>query len=568
MPEPTRLVPRRLLRACLPVAAAFAACRGEQPGGDAAKGDAAATGGTVIVSTPTEPDNLAPPVTTSQFGKQVEDLVFERLADLGPGLNTVGDAGFEPRLARTWTWATDSLSIAFALDPAARWHDGRPVRASDVRFTWRLYTDAATASPVASLLGNIDSVTVRDSLTAVIWFHRRTPEQFFEATYQMYVLPEHVLGTADRARLAAGDFARTPVGSGPFRFVEWLPGQRLALAADTTGGRRRASLDRVVYTFAPDPATAYQRFVTGEADVFEAVRPDKVAEVAANPALRLHIGPSLAYQFLGFNLYRDASDAPHPVFADRAVRRALSMAVDRTAIARAMYDTLAAVALGPFPRAIASADTTLAPLPFATDSATRILDAAGWTAGADGMRARGGTPLAFSILVPTSSASRVRAAVVLQEQLRRIGAKVTVEQLDFPAFLARLDARKFDAMLGGWSTDPGTAAVRQTWGSAGAIAGGDNTGRYRSAAFDAHVDSGVAAFDPARMRAHFAAAWRTITDDAPAIWLAEPRATIGVHARLRPVGIRPDAWWAGLHRWTVAPGQRLARDGAGVTAAR
>lgn len=566
MPEPTRLVPRRAVLACLPAAIALAACRG-----DAAPDAATATdarGGTVVVSTPAEPDNLAPPITTSQFGKQVEDLVFERLADLGPTLNTVGDAGFEPRLARSWTWSADSLSIAFTLDPAARWHDGRPVRASDVRFTWRFYTDPATASPTASLLANIDSVTVRDSLTAVVWFARRAPEQFFEATYQMHVLPEHLLAGADRARLGASPFARRPIGSGPFRFVEWVPGQRLALVADTTGGRRRATLDRVVYAFAPDPMTAYQRFASGEADVYEAVRPDKVGEVTANPALRLAVGPTLTYHFLGFNLHRDASDAPHPIFGDRTVRRALSMAVDRAAVVRAMFDTLAVVALGPFPRAAATADTSLVPLPFAPDSAARLLDAAGWVRGADGMRARNGVPLAFAITVPVSSASRVRAAIVLQEQLRRAGVAVTVEQLDFPTFLARLDARRYDAVLAGWSADPGTAAVRQSWGARGARAGGENTGRYVSTVFDAHVDSGVAAFDAAAMHAHFAAAWRRIVDDAPAIWLAEPRTTIGLHARLRPVGIRPDAWWAGLHRWSIAPGQRLARDGAAVTAAR
>lgn len=121
---------------------------------------ASATGGTLVVSTPAEPDNLLPPITTSFSGRQVEDLIFQRLADIGTALGTVGDAGFTPNLATRWEWAPDSLSIAFHLDPAARWHDGVPVRASDVRFTFALYTDPAAASPTAMLLSNIDSISV------------------------------------------------------------------------------------------------------------------------------------------------------------------------------------------------------------------------------------------------------------------------------------------------------------------------------------------------------------------------------------------------------------------------
>lgn len=565
-------LPRRAATRCATLLVVALSSTGCGPGGDDApattRATAAATGGTVVIATPTEPDHVIPPVVSSVLGRQIDDLLFERLADIGPALNTVGDAGFTPRLATRWTWSADSLSIAFSLDPAARWHDGRPVRAADVAFTYALYKDPAVASPAAALLGNVDSVTVRDSLTAVAWFARRAPEQFYDATHHVVILPAHLLAAADRARLAAAPFAKRPVGSGPFRFDAWTPGERLVLVADTTGGRRRATLDRVVWTFAKDPTTAFTRVATGEADIYENVRPDRVAEVARNAALRLDVAPGLDYHYVAFNLHRDAGADAHPVFGDRAVRRALTMALDRAAIVRVMFDTLARVALGPFPRAVATADTAIVPLPHAPDSAARLLDAAGWVRGADGMRAKGGVPLAFSILVPSVAASRVKAATVMQAQWRAVGVRVGIEQVDFPAFLARLDARRFEAIIGGWSADPGAGAVRQTWGRAGARAGGENAGRYVSAAFDAHVDSGLATFDRGVQRAHFAAAWRTIVDDAPGIWLSEPWRLVAMHRRLRPVGMRPDAWWARLHEWTIAPDQRLPRDGAGTLAAR
>src|SRR5829696_9011269 len=89
----------------------------------------------LVIATPADADALLPPLVATTQGKQTADLLFDNLATLRDSLVTVGDAGFAPQLARRWTWAPDSLSIAFELDPRARWHDGRPVRASDVRFS-------------------------------------------------------------------------------------------------------------------------------------------------------------------------------------------------------------------------------------------------------------------------------------------------------------------------------------------------------------------------------------------------------------------------------------------------
>src|SRR5687767_14783982 len=117
-----------------------------------------AGGGTIVISVGGDPDGLFPPVHSTTTGKAVSDQTYDHLADLGPELNTVGDAGFTPRLAKSWRRSPDSLSIEFQLDPRARWHDSRPVRASDVVFTHALYKDSATASPTAPLIASIDSV--------------------------------------------------------------------------------------------------------------------------------------------------------------------------------------------------------------------------------------------------------------------------------------------------------------------------------------------------------------------------------------------------------------------------
>ena len=89
-------------------------------------------GGTIVLSSAADADLLFPPLTLSVQGKEIVDQVFDNLAEIGPSLNTVGDAGFTPRLADRWRWSPDSLSVAFHINPLARWHDGVPVGAEEL----------------------------------------------------------------------------------------------------------------------------------------------------------------------------------------------------------------------------------------------------------------------------------------------------------------------------------------------------------------------------------------------------------------------------------------------------
>lgn len=537
-----------MMRAALSLSL-LSACT-ETPDSESANEGGRRIGGDIVISAAADADNLFPPLTLSIQGKQVGDQIFDLLAQVGDSLNTVGDAGFKPRLAKSWSWSADSLSISLALDPAARWHDGHPVRADDVRFTYRLVKDPATASVLSANLEDVDSVSAPDSLTARLWLHRRSPDAFFHATASVPILPAHLLRGTKPAALAGSEFASHPIGSGRFRFGRWNKGSSLTIVADSANYRGRPLADRVTWIVSPDYTAASLRFISGYADVLDVIKPEIVSRVRANKGRLIKATPGLDYGYVGFNLVDAAGRRPHSIFADRNARRALVMSVNRDALVRNVFDTLAAVAHGPVTRALATNDTTIG-LPYDTVAAARTLDSLGWKRGADGLRSRGGVRLAFSLLVPSSSTTRVRLATLLQDQWRRAGADVKIESIELNAFGARMEQKKFDAILNAWHIDPDPASIREEWTQAQIRRGGFNLTSYRNPAFDAVVDSAAVEWNPERSVALYRRAYRMLTEDGAAMWLYESKNVFGVSDRIQTAVIRPDGWWVNLADWSV-----------------
>lgn len=542
----------------------LAACADRSAGEGEGDAGAAATGGTMVVVTPgTGTSPMLPPLAVDVVGRVIADNVYERLAEIGPDMNAVGDRGFTPRLARSWQWASDSMSIAFAMDPRARWHDGRPVSAADVRFTLRLLKDPKAATQYTSLLENVDSISVRDSLTAVAWFRRRTPEQFYDVAHQVYVLPEHLLRDIPSDKLGTSDAATRPIGSGRFRLARFEPGVRVELLADTSHYRGRPKLDRVIISFVADPGAAVTQMFNGQGDWYENMPPDVLPRVDSSTTVKAVPYTGLGFAFLGMN-QRDPKrlTAAHPIFADRRVRLAISMALDRPAMLSNVFGARGVLGSGPFSKMLA--DTTVALPPFDRVRAGALLDSAGWRTGPDGARSRNGRPLRFGILVPTSSQTRMRYAVLIQEQLKSIGAAADIESIDIRAFVDRLTSGSFDAVLNGLNSDPVRSGAKQVWTGAGNPPAGQNFLRYLNRSVDALLDSAAASFDPPRAEQYFHRAFQTLVDDAPAVWLYDILTIAGAHERLRPVGMRPDGWWVGLADWWIPANERIDRDRIGL----
>ena len=518
----------------------------------------AETGGTLVIATTADPGSLFPPFVTTIQAKQITEQIYDYLADVGPELDTRDEKKFRPGLADRWRWSGDSLMLAFHINPAARWQDGKDVAARDIQFTFALNKNHSLGGRLDTELANIDSVTVTDSLTAVFWFHQRLPSQFLDAAAQMLILPAHQLEKIPIDALRQNP--PPPIGTGRFRLQKWDKEASVEIVADTSNYRGRARLDRVIWSISPDFTTAETKLFSGEADLFDGLRPEDLAELARHKNLRTIILPGMDYAFLRFNL-RDPinNNRPHALFGNRELRRAIAMSLNRATLVRNVLDTFALVPVGPVVRAYPTTDPRGSQLPFDSVRASRSLDSLGWIRGANGIRSKNGKELAFTLIIPTSSKNRVRMGPLIQEQLRRMGIRVQLEQLETSTESERESRGAFDAALGSWTMGSSPDGIKGGWTTSGIGKYGVNYGAYSNPRFDILLDSALRA-ETAQARDIFSRALAVINEDAPAVWLYEPRKIMGIDRRLRTAVMRPDAWWFDLSDWYIPLAERLPKD--------
>jgi peptide/nickel transport system substrate-binding protein len=484
--------------------------------------------------------------------KDISEQLFLPLARLGPTLATTGERGFEPQLARSWS-RRDSLTLVFELDPRARWHDGRPVTARDIAFTLDRARNPALAPRLAEVLRYIASVTAESERRVVVRFARYYPEQLYDVVYHVSPLPEHIVAAIPADKLAQSDFARTPVGNGPFRWVRLVPGEFIELAANPDFFLGRPRVQRFIARIVGDASARLNMLLSGEADATETVLPPlaSLERIERDPALRIVRTPTFTVGYILFN-QRDRADSsrPHPILGDADVRRALVMALDRERISRAAYGAYSRVPVGPVSQLLWIRDPSVKPVAYDTAGARRLLAARGWIdRDGDGVLDRDGRPLALTISIPNTSPVRLLMAPIAQEQWRQLGIQVNVDAMEFPRFLERRQGRDFDMDISSAQQDPSPTGLVQSWSCAGRA--GSNVGSYCNPRIDSLIER--ARYSAGDTRPLWNDVISTITSDAPAAFLYAPTYATVVSRRFRNVHIRPEALWASVWQWSPGP---------------
>ncbi len=503
---------------------------------------------TVRIAAVREPASLLPPLVFETVGRDIGDRVYERLANLDAGGATIDPTAYRPALATSWE-RVDSLTWRFQLRPGALWHDSVSVTASDVVFSFAAYADSALETAAASALHGVSAEAV-DSATVLVHFPRYSPEQLYNATWHVRILPKHIWSSMPPASWPRDTGISHLVGSGPYRVSSWERGTTITLDADPTW-RPAPAIRRIVWRFTTDPEAALNLVLAREAELLEhAGGPAQSERAATDTALRVIPYPSAVYGFAAFKL-AGAKGKPDARFSDRAVRQALVLAVDRATLARAVFGPRAAVPEGPVSRLQWIAGEGITTLPFDTTGASALLDSAGWKRDAAGVRRHGSTRLAFGLLVPSTSASRKLLAEALQESWRRLGAEVSIDAVDFPVFQQRLAEGKFDVYIGAYLDEPSPYGIVDQWTLAGF--GALNYGRYANPVVDSLIGVALAASELGIARTRWHDVLDSMNVDVPAVFLYTPEQSAVASRRITGVTIDPWSWLDGIERWGLEP---------------
>lgn len=520
-------------------------------GGAPARAQSPASTGIVIVTgqqATTPVPTLMEGAANGMGNQDVADQLFLRLAELGPKVQTAGDRDFVPALARSWT-RRDSTTLVFDLDPRARWHDGAPVTSRDVVFTFRRAKNPDLAPRASDLLRQIVSVTAEGDSRVVFRFARPYAEQLYDATYHVAPIPAHLLDSIPPDSVSRSSFATSPIGSGPYRWVRSVPGQFVELAAVPDFFLGKPKIERVILRTAVEPSARLNLLLSGQADAMDIIPPPSVNQVAADTTLRLIAVPSSTMGFLLFNQRDPKSRArPHPILADNRVRRAITLGLDRSRLVQAVFGSHGMVPYGPVSQLLWIRQRSPRAEGPNLNEARRLLAATGWgDTDADGTLDRDGHPLRLVLSLPNTSGIRRQMGLLIQEQLRRIGVQIEIQQLEFPIYLERRAAGDFDVDFSAVNQDPSPSGLTQSWG----CTGGNNVAGYCDRGVDSLMERAVRGRgDPGET---WIEALRKIEEDAAATFLYAPAFMYAVSRRFRGVTITPYSAWLTLRKWSVSP---------------
>jgi peptide/nickel transport system substrate-binding protein len=307
----------------------------------------------------------------------------------------------------------------------------------------------------------------------------------------------------------------------------------------------------VIIRSAVDADARVNLLLSGQADAMDNVPPplDNIRRIAADTSLRLIPVPSPAVGFLLYNLRDPANpSAPHPILSDVRVRRAITAALDRPLMLRAVFGSYAQVPFGPVSSLLWIRHGAPRAAGQNVPEARRLLATAGWRdSDGDAILDREGRPLSLRLAFPSTSAVRKQLALLIQEQLRQVGIRIELQQSEFPVWMERRSSGAFDIDFSSTSYDPSPSGLTQGW----TCAGGTNVGKYCDPKVDSLIERAVLGLDdPAQS---WIAVLRQIEADAPATFLYAPAYVYAVRRRFRDVTITPVSSWLFLRQWSVNP---------------
>ena len=459
---------------------------------------------TLVVLIESSPANLDPRIGKDAQSERIDALLFDPLVRKDDHFNIT------PGVADRWE-TPDSQTYIFHLHHGIRFHDGRPLTARDVKWTLDTMRNGSLATLKGAAYKLVDRVETPDDFTVTLHLTEPYAPLLWNLTGGAFgVVPYG----SDKA------FSRAPVGSGPFRFVSLSPDSDVVLVRNDDYWSRHAGVARLLFKIVPDATTRVLELRKGSADIaVTSLSPDIVETLRRESNLEIQEQPGSSLQYLAFNL-RD------PLLKDVQVRQALAYAIDRGPVLHYLFHDQARLADSVLPPEHWAYSSEVAHYGFDPDKANALLDAAGYPRRSDGVR--------FHLTMKTSNVDETTRllAVVLQQQLRRVGIALEIRSFEFATFFSDVMKGQFQFYTLRWvgysNQDPDI--FEDVFHSASFPPKRDNRGYYSNPEVDRLIDEGRQSSDQQKRKQIYARVQQILANELPYIdlWYFD---NVVVHSR-------------------------------------
>jgi len=527
-----------VLLALLMTAIVLSGCQPDEGIVPASDADAKpAYGDTFIEASIGEPSNLLPILATDSASSEINGLVYNGLVRYDKNLKLEGE------LAESWDISPDNLTITFHLRKGVKWHDGAPFTSADVMFTYRLYIDPDTPTAYAESYKQVKHAEAPDDYTFRVTYDK--PYAPALGSWAMRILPKHLL---DGVPITKSPLSRHPIGTGPFVFTEWQPGEKVVVETNPDYFEGRPFLKRVVYRVIPDQTTQFLLLRNGDLDYMD-LSPIQYQTQTDTLAFERRFNKyrylAFSYTYLGYNLEK-------PLFKDRRVRQALSYAINKQEIIEGVLLGLGQAATGPYKPDTWVYNPNVKRYPYDPDKARALLAEAGWhDSDGDGILDKDGQPLQFTIITNQGNDLRIKTGEIMQQRFREVGVSVKLRVIEWAAFLKDfIHAGNFDACILGWAGGPEPDQYN-IWHSSKTGGRELNFIHFRNAEVDRLLEEGRRTFDQEKRKKIYDRFQEILAEEQPYTFLYVAESLPVVARRLRGIEPAPAGITYNFIRWYV-----------------
>lgn len=500
--------------------------KGPQPGGD------------LIIGSIGAPTNFNPLYSTDTASSEVGGVIFEGLVSSDPNLAP------EPELAEKWEVSEDGLTWTFYLKKGVKFSDGEELTANDVKFTYSIPLSPDYDGTRASSFEKIKEMNVIDDYTIQFVLSEKAADFIWTASYG--ILPEHILKDVPIKDLKGHEFnTKNPVGTGPYKFVEWVEGQYVKVEKNENYWRGAPYINTLTWKIVPDQNALLAQLQTGEIHITGVPATDypTVKKLEDAGKIAIQSTPSLSYTYMGYNL-------TNPMFADKIVRQALTHAIDREAIVEAILNGRGQVANAPeSPVSWAYDDSKIPVFEYNVDKAKQKLAEAGWTdTNGNGIVDKDGVEFKFTLMTNQGNKAREQIATIVQQQLKEVGIEVSPKLVEWSAFVNDyVLAKKFEAIILGWSlgVDPDPSGIFHTK----EIEKGMNFISYSRPDLDVLMDEQLKELDQNKRKEMIVQIDSQIAEDQPYTFLYYPMGDTAVPVNLKGLTPHPSSFYYKIWEW-------------------